>query len=72
MGEAVEIRAVGASDRDPLADLFAANRTLAGCGCMFFVVATKDFNTGWSGANRARLLDLAGAGSQPPMGLKVA
>jgi GNAT superfamily N-acetyltransferase len=48
--------------------LFTANGTVAGCGCMFFVVDPQEFKSGWhSRANRARLL--ADAGQDPPIGL---
>jgi GNAT superfamily N-acetyltransferase len=49
------------------AALFTSNGTVAGCGCMFFVLPSKEFSAGWSGGNRERLL--AQAGSDPPMGL---
>lgn len=63
-----EIRAVGAGCHDAVAELFTANNTVAGCGCMFFVLPRQDFSAGWhSGTNRERLLtDLAGT---PPIGL---
>jgi GNAT superfamily N-acetyltransferase len=66
--EMVEIRAVDAGSRDALAELFTANGTVAGCGCMYFVVDPQEFKAGWhSGANRARLLD--DAAHAAPIGL---
>jgi GNAT superfamily N-acetyltransferase len=64
----VEIRAVDAGSRDALAELFTANGTVAGCGCMFFVVDAAEFKAGWhSRANRDRLVsDVAAV---PPIGL---
>ncbi|GIJ70276.1 GNAT family N-acetyltransferase [Virgisporangium ochraceum] len=64
----VEIRAVDAGCRDAVAELFTANGTVTGCGCMFFVLPNKEFSAGYkTGANRERLLtDLAGS---PPIGL---
>jgi len=51
----VEIRAVDAGCRDALAELFTANGTVAGCGCMFFVADAAEFKAGWhSRANRDR------------------
>jgi GNAT superfamily N-acetyltransferase len=64
----VEIRAVDAGCRDALAELFGANGTVAGCGCMFFVVEPAEFKAGWHGrANRDRLL--ADVAQTPPIGL---
>jgi len=64
----VEIRAVDAGCRDALAELFTANGTVAGCGCMFFVADAAEFKAGWhSRANRDRLLE--DAASEPPIGL---
>jgi GNAT superfamily N-acetyltransferase len=64
----VEIRPVDAGSRDALAELFTANGTVAGCGCMFFVVEAAEFKAGWhSRANRDRLV--AGVATVPPIGL---
>ena len=64
----VEIRPVDAGCRDALAELFAANGTVAGCGCMFFVVGPADFKAGWhSRTNRDRLLE--DVAQTPPIGL---
>jgi len=64
----VEIRAVDAGCRDAVAELFTANGTVAGCGCMFFVLPDKEFSAGWHNrANRDRLLtDIA---EEPPIAL---
>ena len=64
----VEIRAVDAGCRAALAELFTANGTVAGCGCMFFVVGRAEFTAGWhSRANRDRLIH--DAAEVPPIGL---
>ena len=64
----VEIRPVEAGSRDALAELFTANGTVAGCGCMFFVVGRAEFTAGWhSRANRDRLIH--DAAEVPPIGL---
>lgn len=64
----VEIRAVDAGCHAALAELFTANGTVAGCGCMFFVAEPAEFKAGWhSRANRERLL--ADAAQVPPIGL---
>lgn len=64
----VEIRAVDTGCHDAVAELFTANNTVAGCGCMYFVLPNKEFSAGWqSRANYDRLLvDIA---SDPPIGL---
>ena len=64
----VEIRAVDGSCHEALAELFTANGTVAGCGCMYFVADAAEFKAGWhSRANRGRLLE--DAASVPPIGL---
>jgi GNAT superfamily N-acetyltransferase len=64
----VDIHAVTAEHRDALAELFTANNTVAGCGCMFFVLPAREFTAGWhSRTNRAQLLD--DAATEPPIGL---
>ncbi len=64
----VEIRPVDAGRHDAVAELFTANNTVKGCGCMYFVLPHKEFSAGWhSGTNRSRLLtDIA---QSPPIGL---
>jgi GNAT superfamily N-acetyltransferase len=64
----VEIRPATAARRADVADLFAANGTVAGCGCMYFILRSPEFNAGWSGGNRERLLRMV-AREDPPMGL---
>jgi GNAT superfamily N-acetyltransferase len=64
----VEIRAVDGSCHEALAELFTANGTVAGCGCMFFVADPAEFKAGWhTRANRDRLLE--DVASVPPIGL---
>jgi GNAT superfamily N-acetyltransferase len=54
---------------DDLAALFAANGTVAGCGCMFFLLRGAEFTAGWaSRGNLGRLLSAVPA-ADPPMGL---
>ncbi len=64
----VEIRVADADCRAALAELFTANGTVAGCGCMYFVSDIAEFKAGWhSRANRDRLLE--DVASKPPIGL---
>lgn len=64
----VEIRAADASCHDAVAELFTANNTVAGCGCMYFVLPNKEFSAGWHNhANRDRLL--AELSESPPIAL---
>jgi GNAT superfamily N-acetyltransferase len=64
----VEIRVVDAGCRTAVAELFTANGTVAGCGCMFFVADAAEFKAGWhSRANRDRLIE--DVADNPPIGL---
>jgi GNAT superfamily N-acetyltransferase len=48
--------------------LFAANGTVAGCWCMYFVLAGGQFNAGWGASNRAGFARLM-ASEDTPLGL---
>jgi len=53
---------------DRVADLdrlFAANGTVGGCWCAYFLVSNADFEAGWRAGNRKRLLDVVRHGDAP-------
>jgi GNAT superfamily N-acetyltransferase len=65
----VEVFPATAERVDDLAALFASNGTVAGCGCMFFLLTGREFNAGWrNSVNRDRLLAMVGH-ADPPMGV---
>jgi GNAT superfamily N-acetyltransferase len=61
----LDVRPLTAEQLDDLADLFGTSGTTKGCYCMFFLVASKDFNAGWYGGNRARFEAFATAVDEP-------
>jgi GNAT superfamily N-acetyltransferase len=65
----MEVLPATADRIDDLAALFASNGTVAGCGCMLFLLTGKEFDAGWrNSVNRDRLLSMA-ADADPPVGL---
>ena len=50
----MEIRQVGAGQLPDVGELFDGNSTTRGCYCMWFLLAAKEVDAGWSGGNRVR------------------
>jgi GNAT superfamily N-acetyltransferase len=61
----IDVRPASADRLADLQRLFAANGTLSGCWCMYFLLTGKQFAAGWGEPNRARFLELAARESTP-------
>jgi hypothetical protein len=59
---------VGAALLPDLGTLFDGNSTTRGCYCMWFLLSSKEMDTGWGGLNRTRFEELV-SGSESPFGV---
>lgn len=56
---------MGASLLPDLGTLFDGNATTRGCYCMWFLLSSKEMDSGWGGLNRSRFEDLVTASDAP-------
>ncbi|WP_433383159.1 GNAT family N-acetyltransferase [Actinoplanes sp. CA-142083] len=61
----MEIRQVGAGLLPDLGTLFDGNSTTRGCYCMWFLLSSKEMDTGWGGLNRTRFEEAVTASDEP-------
>ena len=61
----MEIRQVGAGLLPDVGALFEGNATTRGCYCMWFLLSSKEMDTGWGGGNRVRFEAAVRASGEP-------
>ncbi|MFF5287847.1 hypothetical protein [Paractinoplanes globisporus] len=61
----MEIRQVGAARLPDVGALFQGTATTRGCYCMWFLLSSKEMDTGWTGGNRDRFEALVRESGEP-------